>query len=274
MALVLVVGCGQVRDLGQNGFQAPPQKLGEVRGQTSLGPAVLSLYSGQVDPERVLGWVGTLDEVIEVTEVVAGSGAVPFEQKSEEVTARNSPIYMLSSTPEKTELAAFVDSAFQAHLSKPLFHSRIIELSPYLRYCEQFSFRGNDYLKDPVKCNPGAWCFVPQPANFLCRLDGQGQPECQPWRRYGMPVPNPIPYSRADYLSTLEEPRAFVCNHWANASPFSYRLREMKRLSKLRASFDIGRKIKIETPSGQLDSGASDTRWVQFREQWVDFLLE
>jgi hypothetical protein len=48
----------------------------------------------------------------------------------------------------------------------------------------------------------------------------------------------------------------------------------MKRLSKLRASFDIGRKIKIETPSGQLDSGASETRWVQFKEQGVDFLLE
>ncbi|MBU6155031.1 MAG: hypothetical protein KGP28_12070 [Bdellovibrionales bacterium] len=271
LILGLLLGCGQNRDMGGGALQSlPPQKLGEVRGQTSLGPTVLSLYSGEVDLARVLGQVGVLDERIEVTEIKSAPGA-PFEQRSEEHLTRNSPVFLLSSSAEKTELAAFVDHEFQEHLATPLIHSKIVEIFPLIRYCERFAFLGNSYLKDPVKCTPGTWCFEPQPTSFQCRLDGQGQTECQTWRRYGFPNQGPLPFSRADFAITEAEPRAFVCSQWANGSPFSYRLREMRKLVRLRASFDRGIKIKIETPSGQLDSGTPDVRWVQFKEESVDF---
>ena len=273
LALLVFVGCGQVRDLGGGGYRGlPPQKIGEVRGQSSLGLTVLSLYSGSADPARLLDRVGVLDEGIESVEVRASSTGVPALQTLNEDLIRSSPIYLLSSSTEKIEIAAFVDEGFQRHLKRPLFYSREVLISPVIWHCSQFEFRGNSFLSKPVVCNGGTLCFIPQPSRFECRLDPEGQTECQPWQRFPwIGTQAALSYSRSNFEVTQKESNAFVCREWKNSTAFTYRLQESKKLVSVRARFERGVKIKIETGGNPIDSGVTEPKWVQFQEESMDF---
>ncbi len=273
LALLVFMGCGQSRDFGSGGFKGiPPKKVGEVRGFSSLGPTVLSLYRGEVDPGKVLGWVGDLAEIIENTEVRTGEGGTPFEQKTEELAIRNNPVYLLSSGPEKTELAAFLDDAFSSHIKQPVFFSRKILISPVIRYCGQYEFKGNSYLRKPLVCNGTSICFLPQPGTVECGLDTEARKVCASWQKIpGFDPPKPTAYSRASYEFIAQEPNAFVCNQWRNDTAYSYHLQERKKLVGLKILLDRNIKIKVELPGNSLDSGASETKWVQFQEETLDF---
>jgi len=213
-----------------------------------------------------------LDEVIDFTEVVSSSGASPFEQVSEEVIQKNSPVYLVSSSAVRNELAAFVDTEVLGRLKRPLIYSKPIQITPVIRYCSQFHFKGNDFLNNPQKCDGVIYCVVPPPSDFECRLDSEGQTECQPWMKwggFGQPVPSS--YTQAGFQVTQEETRAFECNHWKNETAFSYHLEESKKLTRLRMRFEPNVKIKVEVPTGHLDSGGVEPKWIQFAEETLDF---
>ncbi len=273
LVLAMMFGCGQTRDLGRAGYRGlPPQKIGEVRGQSSLGLTVLSLYSGSADPALILGRVGVLDEGIEAVEVEGVSSGAPALQTSWNDLIREAPVYLLPSSTEKIELAAFVDEGFQDHLKRPLFYSRELLISPAIRYCSLFEFRGNSFLNSPVVCNGNNFCFIPQPSSFECRLDSEGRTECQAWQRIsGLGTHSSLPYSRSNFEITQKESNAFVCREWKLGNPFSYRLRETKKLVRLRARFDRGIKIKIEITGNPIDSGLAEPKWVHFEEESMDF---
>ncbi len=272
LALVCLFGCGQVRDRGSAGAGGRPLWIGGVSGQSSLGTTTLSLYSGAPDPSRPLLRVGTLEEVIEVTEIKEGAGGNPVEQKSEEVVARRAPVHLHSSGPEKIALAAFLDGEFRQHLRFPVLHSRRIEISPVVRFCAQFEFRGNSHLSHPVKCSAGdLFCSIPEPGTFGCRLDSAGMTECQSWQRSPGMNPAPDRYSRSSFADAIREPDAFVCKNWKQGAGPAFRLMELKKLVRLRIRFDVGVRIRLEPAGDPLDPWTADPKWVQFTEESMDF---
>ena len=274
IVLAMLVGCGQSRNLKLEGFQGgPPRKLGAVTAKSSLGPTELSLYSGEVDPARVLGQVGVLDEGIDHTQILVGSSAsAPHEELREEVIPRGSPVFLLSTSPTQTTLAAFVDRAFERDLEHPLLYSRTVEIRPVFRYCSQMRFKGNSHLTKPITCTGAPFCFIPEPKMIDCRLDPEGQVECEPWQGFaGSSNPGAEGFSRAVYTFSQSEPRAFECQQWTSGTAFAYQRQEIQKLARLKVRFDPDVKIKLEVPSGQLDSGSFDTRWIHFSEEELDF---